>query len=153
MFDGILDSFVDAIEAITPQTEEGRPWRLCTALPDTAPKTSARERRFALEVEPRLHLHESGPMSREVWLTKTVVVVTAYPLGKDVLAATKQIQRDIDLLVYTLVQPDTWSSSNDCEERSRLPTGEVEFDMEEDDAEFVIVRLPFETKYKLTFSS
>ena len=152
-FADILDNCRDVIQGITPATEADRPWRLYTGVIDTAPKVSARERGFALEVGPKVGVVDAGPLSLEIYLSKEVSVAVAYPLGKDLLATTKQVHRDLDRLVYELLAPSGYGNAGytGLELGKRVPTGIVEFEVDEDFT-FLIVRIPFDVTYRQTFN-
>jgi len=151
-FADILDNTASTVEGIEPPTELDRPWKLYTGSMDEAPKVAAQERRFALEVEPMVAVGDYGPMGRDIYLSKIVVIVVAYPLGRDILAAFKQIHRDVDSLIYHCSMPSSYGSYSSLELDKRWATGDLEVEV---DPEFTyaILRLPLRCDYRQTFAS
>ena len=153
-FSDILDNTSDTIEAIAPPTEADRPWKLYTGAMDDAPKVQAQERRFALEVEPMLAVGDYGPMGKDIYLSKIVIVVVAYPLGRNILDSFKEIHRDIDSLVYHLCLPSTYGNAGytGLQFDKRWATGDLDVEVDEE-ATFAVVRLPFRCDYRMTYGS
>ena len=152
MLDLILDRVAETVEGIAPPTEADRPWKLYTGEMDEAPKVSARERRFSLEVEPELQVVNRGPIGPFIHFVKKVAVVTAYPIGSNVLAWEKQLHRDTDTLVFYLMQLANVTLGN-AHLDAFLPTGDMDVEVDDDSADYAVVRLFFDCHYKLTFGS